>query len=65
MDIIISNTVRSKISPFIKFIWEEQHQLEFVTTIVQKCTAIYHLHQYKIGNEFLIAPSCHKLPHKN
>ena len=42
--IIISNTFQSKISLFIKFIWEDQHQLEFVTTIVEKCTTTYHLH---------------------
>ena len=65
MDIIISNTFRSKISPFTKFISEDQHQLEFVTTIAQKFTVIYPLHQYKTGNEFLVAPSCHRLPHKN
>ena len=35
MDIIIANTVHSKISPFLKLNWEEQHQLEFVTIIVQ------------------------------
>ena len=29
MDIIISNSVQSKISPFIKFISEEQHQLAY------------------------------------
>ena len=32
------------ISPFIKFIWDDQHQLEFVTIIVQKSTTVYHLH---------------------
>ena len=53
-DKIISNTVQSKISPFIKFIWEDQHQLEFVATIVQKYTSVYHLHWYKTGIEFLI-----------
>ena len=42
--IIISNTFQSKISLFIKFIWEDQHQLEFVTTIVEKCATTYHLH---------------------
>ena len=77
MDIIISNTAHSKISPFIKFIWEDQYQLEFkfiwedqyqlefVITIVWKSTAIYHLHQYKTGTKFLIVPSCHSLSHKN
>ena len=42
--IIISNTFQSKISLFIKFIWEDQHQLEFVTIIVEKSTTTYHLH---------------------
>ena len=42
--IIISNTFQSKISLFIKFIWEDQHQLEFVTTIVEKSTTTCHLH---------------------
>ena len=42
--IIISNTFQSKISLFIKFIWEDQHQLELVTTIVEKSTTTYHLH---------------------
>ena len=42
--IIISNTFQSKISLFIKIIWEDQHQLEFVTTIVEKSTTTYHLH---------------------
>ena len=63
--IIISNTVQPKFSPFIKFIWEGQHQLEFVTNIIQKSTTVYHLHWYKAGIEFLIAASCHSLPHKN
>ena len=65
MDIIISNTAHSKISPFIKFIWEDQYQLEFVITVVWKSTTIYHLHQYKTGTKFLIVPSCHNLSHKN
>ena len=43
MFVIISNIFQSKISPFIKFIWKYQHQLEFVTTIVQKSTAVYNL----------------------
>ena len=30
----ISNTVQSKFSPFVKFIWKDQHQLEFVATTV-------------------------------
>ena len=34
MFIIVSNTTQSKISPFIRFMWEGQHQLEFVATIV-------------------------------
>ena len=34
MFIIISNNVQSKISPFIRFMWEDQYQLEFVATIV-------------------------------
>ena len=38
--------------------------MEFVTTTVQKSTTIYHLHHYKTGTEFLIVPSCHRLPHK-
>ena len=33
MDTSTSNTAQSKINPFIKFIWEEQHQLEFVTPL--------------------------------
>ena len=36
MNIIISNTVQLKFSPFIKFIREEYHQLKFITTIVRK-----------------------------
>ena len=32
--IIISNTMQWKVSPFIKFIWEDQIQLEFINTIV-------------------------------
>ena len=47
MDIIISNTVKSKISLFLKFIWELQHQREFVTTVVRKPTIVDHLHRYK------------------
>ena len=43
MFLIISNTVWTKINPFIKFIWEDQHQQEFVNTIVQKYTVVYHL----------------------
>ena len=46
MDEIFSNTVQSKISPFINFIREKQHQLEFITTIVRKSTTTYDLHQY-------------------
>ena len=65
MDIIISNTAQSKISLFIKFIWGEQHQLEFVTTTVQKSTTVYHLDRHKPGTEFLVVPSCHRLPCKN
>ena len=38
----------------LKFIWEDKHQLEFVTTIVQKFTTVYHLQWYKTGIEFLI-----------
>ena len=54
MEIIISNTVQSKISRFIKFIREEQLQLEFVTTTVWKFTTVYHLHRYKTaGIEFV------------
>ena len=64
MFIIISNNIQSKINPFIKFIWED-HQLEFVTTIVQKFTTVYHLHWYETGIDFLIAVSCHRLSHKN
>ena len=44
MFIIIPNTFRSKIIPFIKFIWKDQHQLEFVTTILQKSTTVYNIH---------------------
>ena len=44
--------------------WEGQHQQEFVATIVQKSTTIYHIHWYKTKIEFLIAPSCQKLIHK-
>ena len=44
MFIIISNTFQSKIIPFIKFIWKDQHQLEFVTTILQKSTTVYNIH---------------------
>ena len=44
MLIIISITVQSKISLFIKFICEDQLELEFVTTIVEKYTTVYHLH---------------------
>ena len=46
MDEIFSNTAESKISPFINFIREKQHQLEFITTIVRKSTTAYDLHQY-------------------
>ena len=28
-------TVQSKTSPFIIFIWKDQHELKFVTSIVQ------------------------------
>ena len=49
MFIIISNTAQSKISPFIKFIWEDQHKLEFVTTTVQKSNTVYHLLDKKQG----------------
>ena len=45
IDIIISNTVQLKIRFFLIFIWEEQHQLKFVTTIVWKSTTIYHLNR--------------------
>ena len=65
MFVTISNTVQSKISPFIKFLLEDKHQLEFVTAAVQKSTSVYHLHWCKTGIEFLISPSYHKLPHKN
>ena len=34
MLIIVSNAAQSKISSFIKFIWEVQQQLELVTIIV-------------------------------
>ena len=40
MFMIISSTVQSKINHFIKFIWEEQHQLAFFTTIIQKSTTV-------------------------
>ena len=36
MFIIISNTVKSKISPFIKFIRKDNHQMEFATTFEKK-----------------------------
>ena len=65
MDIILSNTVQSKINLIVKLIWEEQHHVEFVIIIVRKSTTAYHLHQYKTGAEFLIVPSCLRLPHKN
>ena len=55
----------SKMSPFFKIIWEDQHQREFVTTIVQKYTIVYQLQWYKTRIEFLIVPRCHRLPHKN
>ena len=42
--VIISNTVQQKFSPLIKFIWEDQHQLEFVTIIAQKSATVYPLH---------------------
>ena len=54
MFIIISNTVPLKINPFIKFTWEDQHQLEFVTTIVEKSTTVDDLPWYENGIEFLI-----------
>ena len=38
--------------------------MKFVTTIVWKYTTVYQLHQYEIGNKFLIHPSCHRLPYK-
>ena len=41
IDIITSNTAQPKINPFVKFIWEEQHWLEFVSTIVLKSTTVY------------------------
>ena len=31
---ILSNTVQSKISPAIKFTWEDQHHMEFVAITV-------------------------------
>ena len=46
---IISNTVQSKINPFIKSIWEDQHQMELVTTTVRKSTTVYHLLVIKQG----------------
>ena len=54
IDMIISNTVQSKISSFIKFIWKEQYQLEFVNRIVCKSTTVSRLHRYETGTEFLI-----------
>ena len=55
---IISNTEQSKNIPFIKFLQEDQYQLEFVTTILQKSTTVYHLNWYKTGIEFLIDSFC-------
>ena len=43
MLIIVSNTIQSKLCPVIKTIWDDQHQLEFVDTIVQKSTIVYQL----------------------
>ena len=57
MFIIISNTVQSKIITFIKFIWKDQHQPEYVTTIIRKSTNVYHLHQYKAEIDYLVAPT--------
>ena len=62
VDIIISNTVQSKSSPFIKFIRAEHHQLKFVTTIARKSTSVSHLHRYQTGTEFLmfqVVTGCH------
>ena len=52
MDITISNSDQSKISPFIKFISEEQHQLAYFQMNIKQA-------------ELLIPLSCHRLPHKN
>ena len=64
MNIILSSTVQSKNSFFTNLILEEQHQLEFFITIVQKATTVYHLYQYKTGTELLIVSSCYSLLHK-
>ena len=49
MFMIISNTVQLKTSPFIRFMWEDRHRLEFVAVIVQKFTIAYHLLDIKQG----------------
>ena len=49
MFMIISNTVQSKISPFVRFMWEDRHQLEYFAVIVQKFTIAYHLLDIKQG----------------
>ena len=60
IDIITSNVVQSKISYFIKLIWEQRHQLYNCI-----CTTACQLEQNKTDTEFLIVPSCHRLPHKD
>ena len=55
MFMIISNTVQSKISPFIRFMWEDRHRLEFVAIIIQKFAIAYHLLDIKQGfNSWLL-----------
>ena len=44
---ISCNADNSKISPFIKLIWEQHHQLVFVTIVDMESTAVYHLQQIK------------------
>ena len=51
----------SKISPFIKLIWEQHHQLTFVTIVqyvIQNCLSFA---ANKQGIEFLTIWSCHRL----
>ena len=38
--------------------------MELFIIIIQKSSIVYHLPRYKTGTEFLIAPSCHRLPNK-
>ena len=54
---------RSKYRHFLKFNWEQYHQTEFITTILQETTTAYHLQRNKTDTEFLIAPNSRSLPH--